>query len=313
MAARSSKAWMLHALVLVLTCLISVQAGTEPAPRVFAILSSNAAPYREHLDKFEASFNGRVKRVVLPEKTGRLTRKLTNDPPDLILALGGKAARYAADSGAPAPIMFTMVYDPDEYGLAGEPSLCGLTLKAPLETTMQALETVRPRNKPRLKVGVLHNPENGDDEIGPLRRLLSKRGHALTVKELSSPDELEDALGSLLPKVDALWLLAEPDLMPDASYIRLALNRALDRKVAVIGVSDQHVRSGALLAVSVDYRMEGAHAAKIAERVLAGEEPEDIGILEPQNLIWSINLKVADEIGWKVSPMARKKFERVHP
>jgi ABC-type uncharacterized transport system substrate-binding protein len=58
--------------------------------------------------------------------------------------------------------------------------------------------------------------------------------------------------------------------------------------------------------------MEGDHAARLAKEVLEGKSPQEIGVQPPENLIWSLNLKVAREIGWEIPPLTRKRFERVY-
>jgi len=299
--------------ILVLAGTPAVSAAPPKKPRVVAILSTNAKHYQDHLDRFKLRFSGKVEKEILPKSTARLERKLKKNPPDLILALGSSAARFAKDAGLSSPVLFSMVYDPEKHGLAAGGSVCGIAMKVSPEKTLDALEAVWPGPAPKIRVGALSLKGAEDSELDSIRRALEDRGHSLVVQNLSSPDELEAALDRLLPGVDALWLLMAPELISNQQNLDLLLERAMDRKVAVVGISDHHARIGALLAVSADYYLEGDHAARLAKKIIQGADPEDVGVRPPENIIWSLNLKVAKEIGWEIPAMNRKRFEKVYP
>jgi putative ABC transport system substrate-binding protein len=312
MKARSKIPSPWNLIVLIVAGMVAVSASPQPNNRITAILSTNAASYQEHLGRFQSHFPKEVKVVTLPRDTACLEKKLKQEPPGLIIALGGAAAIFATHIESPSPVLFTMVYNPEKHGLAAGPSLCGVSLKVSPKKVLKALEAVWPKVKPRIRVGALHMKGNESRELESLDHALKDRGHTLVLREVSSPEQIEDALKSMLPEVDVLWLLAEPELIPDEHYLDLVLGQALDYKVAVLGLSDAHVQLGALLAVSVDYHMEGDHAARLAKEVLEGKSPQEIGVQPPENLIWSLNLKVAREIGWEIPPLTRKRFERVY-
>jgi ABC-type uncharacterized transport system substrate-binding protein len=280
--------------------------------RVTAILTSNAAPYREHLDGFVARFEGEVTVAVLDSDTSALAGSLAENPPDLIFAIGSSAAEFAARDRSRTPVLFTMVYYPERHDLVDRNNVAGISLRVPAEKTVEALEAVKPRSKDNLRVGVLHPKGKGALELASLRAALAKHGHTLTAREVESDKDVGQALNYLLAEVDVLWLVADPIVLPGPEFLKSILNRALDNNVAVVGLSDAHVRIGALVAVSVDYRLEGDVAARLAMQILSGETSE-IGVLPAQSLIWSLNTKVARELGWPVLRSTRKRFERVYP
>jgi ABC-type uncharacterized transport system substrate-binding protein len=313
MATRLGSAGTCILFILTFTVMNSHPATSGQRPRVTAILSTEAAPYREHMERFRSRFPGKVDTLVLPSDTTELIQSLRKDPPQLILALGSRSAQFAAGLDTKAPVLFSMVYDPEMTGIKAGPGVCGISLKVPHEAVLSALEAVAPLSKPRLRVGVLHLPEQGRKEVESLKWALKSRGHTLVVHELSSPEDLPRTLNILLPRIDVLWILAEPSLIPDEDYLQLVLSQALNYKVAVVGLSDAHVRLGALVSASVDYKSEADHAYRLAMEILEGKPTDKIGIQPPQNVIWSLNMKVANEIGWEVSFMTRKRFERVYP
>ncbi len=287
-------------------------AASGGKPRVFAILSSGAKPYQDHLERFKLRFSGSVDEAVLPNNAADLEKKLRRDPPDLVLALGPAAARFAKGTDLPAPVLFAMVYDPAKHGLAAGESICGIELKVSPEKTLEALETVLPSGAARTRVGALVREGSDPSEAEALRKALEAGGYPISIEGLSTPEELPRALENLLARIDALWLLMDPGLISERQYLDLVLNESLDRKVAVIGLSDEHVRMGALLATSVDYYLEGDHSARLAREILEGADPRQIGVQPPENVIWSLNLRVAKEIGLNVPPLSRKRFEKVY-
>jgi ABC-type uncharacterized transport system substrate-binding protein len=175
------------------------------------------------------------------------------------------------------------------------------------------LEALRPGPNTHLRFGALHDPKAGRRELDELERTLQSRNYSLVVKEVSASGQLDKSLEDMLGHIDVLWILFEPSLIPDEDVFRdHVLRPAVDAGVAVVGLSDPHVQKGALLAVSADFQREGEHAANLAQRVLAGESPQKIGVEPPEYVIWSLNLNVAREIGWEVPPLVRKRFERIY-
>lgn len=240
-------------------------------------------------------------------------RSLKSDPPDLVFAIGSSAAEFAAGYGTKAPVLFTMVYYPKRHGLAGRDNVFGISLRVPPQKTLEALESVKPRSIKSLRVGVLYPKDRDKDELSAIKAAVGARGHIPIIREVVSSKDTGQALKSLLPGIDVLWLVADPIVLPDPEFMRVILSEALDAGVAVVGLSDAHVEMGALVSVSVDYRLEGEAAARTASILISRSDVSGIGILPPQSLVWSLNQKVAGELGWPVTRMTRRKFERVHP
>jgi putative ABC transport system substrate-binding protein len=301
------KTW--SALLIAAAVMVAAPAG----PRVIALLSSDSPPYREHLAGFKDHFPRGVEVWTLSGDTSALRRRLERQGPGLLLAVGGEAAVFIARGAFRFPAVYTMVYDPARHGLAAGPRACGAYLKVAPSKTLEALESVWPGGGRKIRFGALHLAGAPEDELDAVRAALLAHGHTLRVVEVSGPSQIGKGLKELDGAIDAYWLLAEPGLVPDQQYLELIFGTMMDRKVAVVGLSDAHVKLGALLSVSVDYRLEGAHAARLAEEALAGKPMQQIGLQGPENLIWSVNLDVAREIGWEIAPLTRKRFERVYP
>ncbi|HUT55949.1 MAG TPA: ABC transporter substrate binding protein [bacterium] len=311
---RSLRARQFKGLILLIltAAVLSFPGPIIPGPRrALCILTSNAPPYRENLDGIKARFEGKIDVAVMDADTARLAASIASDPPGLIFAIGSSAAEFAARRGQ--AVLFSMVYYPERHGLTGRENVAGLSLRVPPGKVVEALEAVRPRGKEKLRVGVLYPAGRDDAELKAIIAALSRYGHVAVPRLVAAGQDPGPAFLALLQEIDALWLVADPAVLPGPDFLKSMLNKALDKKVAVIGLSDAHVRTGALLAVSVDYRLEGETAARLGAEIIVGKSPSSIGILAPQNLAWSLNTKVAEEIGWQVPRPARQRFERVYP
>jgi len=303
-------AWLMASAV-ALTLLAPAPARVG-AGRALALLTSDSAAYKKSLSGFKAKFSGEVEVAYLEEGETRLSRRIKAYSPDLIFAVGSSSAELAAKTPGEVPVVYSMVYYPERHGLIDKDHVCGVSLAVPFGETLKALEAVAPKKRKPLTIGVMYSSGQGSEEVSRLEDALSSKGHELIARKVSSDRQVRKALSSLLGEVDVLWLVMDLSVLGDESYFRLMLKEALDRKVAVVGLSDSQVRKGALLSVSVDYRREGERAAGLAEKIVKGASPSDIGALAPENLVWSLNLKVAKELGWPVGTMTRKRFERVH-
>lgn len=285
----------------------------DDSPRVLALITSRAGPYLEHLEGFKSRFQGEVTSIFMDGDTSELEGRLASQPHSLVFAVGSSAAEFAALHADGGPVFFSMVYYPERHALTGRKNVSGISLRVPPEEVLKALDAVKPSGLKSPRIGAVYPAEGEGPELESIRDALSRSGYVFVLRRLGPGEEPGAVFKSLLPEIDVLWLVPDPAVIPGPDFLKSVLEEALDRKVAVVGMSEAHVRSGALLAVSVDYRLEGEEAARVAGRILEGEDVAGIGILPPRSLVWSLNTRVAKELGWPVLRSTRQRFERVYP
>lgn len=289
-------------------CLALTAAGGGPSALV--VLSSKASPYVEHAQGFKSRFPGKTRVIALSElekeRSGR------EEKPDIVVAVGSRAAEESVRLYDDTPVLFTMVYNPSAHGLAGNQNVSGLSLMVPPSETLKALYSLVPSEIKKLKFGAVRSKGRAEADIETLKSALDGSGHTLEVAVVENSSESGRAFRKLSEEVDVIWLVADPVAIPDQGFLVSILELALKKKVAVVGLSSAHVKLGALVSVSVDYYLEGVEAAKTAAE-LTGEDPPKPEIKGPQSLIWSVNDKVASEIGWPLPPAIKNRFERVYP
>ena len=76
--------------------------------------------------------------------------------------------------------------------------------------------------------------------------------------------------------------------------VKHVLLHTLDKRIPFVGLSEQYVRAGALLALAASYEDNGRQAAELVKRVLAGESAAAIAIATPSQIEVVFNPKTAE-------------------
>src|SRR5262249_31134569 len=236
----------------------------------------------------------------LPELAAGLVRR----KPRVIIALGVAATVAARTATASIPIVFYMGEDPVNLGLV--PSLnrpgSNLTGVATLSSAVMAkrLELLN-EIAPRAAVfAVLINPKNPYAPISTKEAQDAARalGKEIRVVHASSADELDTVFATLSQvKADALLIA------PDGLFIIRAA------QVAALSVSYRlpasHERrafpdAGGLMSYGAS-QVDGIRLAGVyTGRILKGEKPADMPVMQPTKFEFVINLKTARALGLTV-------------
>jgi putative tryptophan/tyrosine transport system substrate-binding protein len=209
-------------------------------------------------------------------------------------ALAAKAAT------ATIPIVFVNGSDPIEAGLVqrlNRPSgnITGIsTVSRELDT--KKLDLLRKLIPDLQAVGLLVNPSNPNtfSEVGQMQSLASAGGLRLEVIPVRTESELDAAFMTMVQrKVDAFLLTVD------------AIFGDLGSQIAALEVRYKLPGIGALRApglIGYGASSEDAHrqAARYVGRILKGEKPGDLPVLQPIKFGLVINQKIAKTIGLTV-------------
>jgi putative ABC transport system substrate-binding protein len=135
------------------------------------------------------------------ERLPDLAAELTRERPDLILALGGDVAPYAAKATSITPIIFVSSADPVQLGLATSLARPGrnatgvtLLLDDTASKRLELLKEIEPRVR---RIAFLWNPDHPDNELPEAQRAAAALKVQLQLIEMRGSSELETALGAL--------------------------------------------------------------------------------------------------------------------
>src|SRR3974390_3333022 len=145
------------------------------------------------------------------ERLPQCAAELVAEKPDLLLALGGDVAPFAAKATSTIPIVFLSSADPVRLGLAASlarPSrnATGVTLLLD-DTASKRLELIKEVVPGARRTAFLWNPDHPDNELIEAQRAGPALNMELQLVEIRGPNDLENALRTL------------SDARPDALYV----------------------------------------------------------------------------------------------
>jgi putative tryptophan/tyrosine transport system substrate-binding protein len=232
-----------------------------------------------------------------------LAAELVRRQVDLIVSAGGASGALAAKAAtATIPIVFVLASDPVRIGLIASLNRPGGNLTGVTDLNVEVgpkrLELLRELIPKAAIIGLLVNPTN-PSLAEPFTRALEAAavtlGLKLHVLPASTDHDLEPAFATLVQlRADALVI--SPDLFFNTRSERLA-SLSLRHAVPAIYQHYAFVAAGGLISYGSDetenYRLLGTYAGKI----LKGEKPADLPVVQSTKVELMLNLKTAKTFG----------------
>jgi putative tryptophan/tyrosine transport system substrate-binding protein len=268
-----------------------------------AIVKSTDLPYYDHaIAGFKAGLPAMTK-VKEYNLNGQLTRgreigkSLRASPPDLVLAVGLKAALSAKLEIFDTPVVFCMVLNPEAYDLPTS-NMTGVAVRAPPEAQLAALRSLIPNRK---RVGVLYSEDQAGDFIREASKAAREQGLDLISVSIRHQEDVPHAVRGMLPKIDVLWLIQDQVVVSE-SAIPVFLESSLNARVPIFTFSSTLVQQGAVGALVSDPWAAGQQAARLSLSRL-----KDAGTLAgameaPERSQWALNLRSAEHFNIALSP-----------
>jgi len=236
-----------------------------------------------------------------------LADELVRQQAAVITATGDTVSPRAAKAATTTiPIIFVMGGDPVAAGLVpsfnrpgGNITGISLVASALAELVAKQLELLHELAPKAVVVGILLNPRPSSEvDLSQLQSVARSKGLELVVLRANTDRDIEAAFAALVQK-HAEALLIEPDVFfldRREQLVALAARHAIPavysrREYAAIGGLMSY---GTSLADA--YRQAGIYTG----RVLKGEKPADLPVLQPTKFELVINLKAAKALGLKV-------------
>lgn len=272
--------------------------GHSDDTRIAVILSHGIQPYHEVLKGFQGSL--RESGIAMPyevyslegdrNKTDEVMRTIRQGKNRLLLALGSLATQTACKGASDIPIIAGMILNAED--LKGATNATGVVLEFPLEVQFQWLRRLLPEGK---DIGVLYNPMENGKKMESAARLAEQMGLKLHAEKILSPKDLPGALENLAKRANVLWGVADKTVLTPQTSEHLLLFSYRNR-IPFIGLSASWVKAGALYSLDGDYADMGKQCAEIALKVLAGAELSSIPPVPPRKVLYSLNLKTAQDM-----------------
>ena len=254
---------------------------------------------------------GRFER--LPELAGDLVRHRV----DAIATPGNTVAAVAAKAAtATIPIIFGVSDDPVKFGLVASlahpgGNATGINFLAAelVEKRLALLRELLPKAN---RVAVLVNPSNAvnaETTVKQVEAAARPLGIQIYTLNATSSGEIDAAFWSLeRDRPDALFV------SPDAVYYGLRVQLAtlaIHHRISTAFASRDYTEVGGLMSYGSDIRDMFRQVGIYTGRILKGEMPADLPVIQPTKLDLVINLATAKMLNLTVPPMLLARANEV--
>jgi putative ABC transport system substrate-binding protein len=235
---------------------------------------------------------------------------------DVIAATGGLIVALAAKNATSTiPIVFAIGDDPVAGGLV--PSLArpggnltGVSILT-YELTLKRLELLSELVPEAKVIALLVNPNNPNTEAAmrEVRQAARTKGVQLPALKAGTESQIDAAFDSLVQlRAAALIVGADPFFTTRREQLVALASR---NAVPAIYAIREFVASGGLISygpsLAAMYRQVGSYAG----RVLKGEKPADLPVMQPTTFELVVNLKTAKALGLTVPPSILARADEV--
>jgi putative ABC transport system substrate-binding protein len=248
----------------------------------------------------------------LPEMAADLVRS----KPEVIVTSGGDIVIGAAKAAnAAIPIVFASGGDPVARGFVASlarpgGNMTGVSLLV-IELVPKRLELLRELVPDAAVVAGLVNPKNSNSGRNrtALQEAARAKGVQLHIVEASSEDDLETAFASLAT-LHAGALVVGADPFFNARRLQI-VGLAARHSMPAIYEWREFVDAGGLISYGPSlpgvYRQMGAYVG----RILGGETPADLPVVQPTVFELVVNLNTAKTLGLAVAPLILARADEV--
>jgi putative ABC transport system substrate-binding protein len=236
----------------------------------------------------------------------RLAEELVRYPVAVLLAGAPPTAVAASSATRTIPVVFVMGADPVKLGLVQSFSRPGANITGVAVLTVslvtKRLELIRTLVPNADTIGFIVNPSNptAEDQLHAMRMATQSAAQRLEIMRVSNQADIEalsDKIAGVRPK--ALIVGADSFLISQRErLIALAAQHALP----AVYETRESVVVGGLASYGADFNDGFRQAGIYVGRILNGERPADLPVVQPTKFELALNLKTAKALGLVVPP-----------
>ncbi len=249
----------------------------------------------------------------LPGLAAELVRRQVN----VLIATGGTVSAVKAKLVLPTtiPMIFAMGGDPVKLGIVeslNRPggNITGVTFLVS-GLAAKALEILNDLLPEATTIGFLFNPENPNSEssMKEAEEAANKLGKKLIAAEASTEHEIDSAFATL-EKQQVAALLVQPDSLFTDQRVKIVVLAARQALPAVYTLRDFAV-AGGLVTYGTSITDANRQLGSQTGRILKGDKPADLPVMQSTRFELIINLKTAKALGLEIPPILLVRADEV--
>jgi len=278
--------------VLLLTLFQFLLMSGADAHEVDIVFSDRHRPHVEVVSVLQQTMRAEDVRLFQTLENGdiseetRALQQVVARKPDLIVLLGDDALRAALAMQVRIPMLSLMAVRLHR-GLDASIPLTGVDLRPDPREVSRELSRLSSGN---VSVLTYFSPELSGAYVHEAERVFSEGSIRLVARAWPGSDVVA-ALNRDMADYDIYWMqLEERSARPD--MLRFLFSVAARQEKGLIGLSEKYVRTGAMIAWTPKPEAVGHQGAALANRILAGEPPQNMPIEHPEHMKVSINQRV---------------------
>jgi putative ABC transport system substrate-binding protein len=242
----------------------------------------------------------------------QIARQFVGDAATVIVPISTPSAQAVVAATKDIPIVFTAVTDPLGAQLVSSlekpgANVTGLSDLSPLQDHIDLMKEITPNAK---SIGVIYNPgeANSVTLVTVLKELAGPAGLTIVESPATKSGEVQQAARALVGKVDAIYIPTDNTVV---SALEGAIAVAEESKIPLYAGDTDSVKRGAIATIGFNYHDIGLQTAKVVARVLGGEKPGDIAVVNATGTDLFVNPGAAAKMGVTIPEAVVKRANTV--
>ncbi|CDO40957.1 ABC transporter substrate-binding protein [Bartonella henselae] len=275
-----------------LTQIMAHPAADAVRKGVLDVLAENGYKQGENFELTFLSAQGNISTAT------QIARTFVGDKPDVIVAITTPSAQTMLAATKTIPIVFAAISDPVGAKIVSSltkpgGNVTGTSDRIDVAATVKLLQEVKPDLK---KIGYLYNASeaNSVSTLKMLKDVASKAGIEIIPSSAPKPSDVQAATRALVGKVDVIFIPADNTVL---SVLEGATKVTQEANVPVFTVDFNSIGRGPFMTQGVNFYDVGVEAGKLVVRILNGEKPGDIDVVQAANNDIRIDMKAAQKVG----------------